>query len=335
MKKRILASLSVVLLGTSLLSACSNNDASNNTSNDTSSQNEYSVAIVQHAQHPALDAATKGFQEKLTKLIEADGKKVKFDYQNAAGEAANNATIVNTFVSNKVDLIMANATPSLQAATQGTTTIPILGTSVTDYASALEIDNWSGTTDINVSGTSDLAPLDKQADIFTELLPQAQKIGILYASSEANSAYQANEMKKLLEDRGKSVEFFTVADSNDIQTVVTNATQKIDALYIPTDNTIASSTTTVNQITSAAKIPVIAGEEGICKGAGIATLSIDYYQLGEKTAQMAYDILVKGQDPAKQEIQFADATTKKYVESRAQELNITIPSDYEKISTEE
>ncbi|MBR6459073.1 MAG: ABC transporter substrate-binding protein [Actinomycetaceae bacterium] len=331
--KAAFATLAVAALA---LGGCSDS-TSGDANKDTAGDAAYTVGVIQLAQHPALDAATKGFEEKLTELIEADGKTVTIEVQNASGDSATAATIANGFVSDNVNLIMANATPALQAAAQATTDIPILGTSVTDYGAALDIEGWTGTgsTGFNISGTSDLAPLDKQADMVKELVPDAKKVGILYSSSEANSVYQAEEMKKNLEGLGYEVEFFTVADSNDIAAVTQKAVDSSDVLYIPTDNTLASAAETIDAVTGPAKKPVIAGESGICEGAGLATLSIDYYDLGAKTAEMAYEILVKNADPSTMDIQTADATKKQYMAERAEALGITIPDDYEAIVVEE
>lgn len=328
--KAAFATLAVAALG---LAGCSDSTGGSDTGSDAT----YTVGVVQLVQHPALDAATQGFQDKLTELIEADGKTVKFDIQNAGGDSATAATIANGFVSDGVNLIMANATPALQAAAQATTEIPILGTSVTDYGAALDIKDWTGTgsTGFNVSGTSDLAPLDKQAEMVKELVPDAKKVGILYSSGEANSVYQAEAMKENLEGLGYEVEFFTVADTNDIAAVTQKAVDASDVIYIPTDNTIASAAETVDAVTGPAKKPVIAGESGICEGAGVATLSIDYYDLGVKTAEMAYEILVKGADPSTMDVQVADATTKQFMAERAEALGITIPEGYEAIVVEE
>lgn len=289
---------------------------------------KYKVGICQLVQHDALDAATKGFKEALKEKL---GDDVEFDEQNAAGEPNNCTTIVNQFVSGNVDLIFANATGALQAAVSATDSIPIVGTSITDYATALEISDWTGKTGINVTGTSDLAPLKDQAKMIKELLPNAKTVGILYCSGEANSKYQATEVAKYLKELGIESKEFTSADSNDLAQVVTSACAAVDAIYIPTDNTMASNTEIVNNIAEPAKVPIIAGEQGICKGCGIATLSIDYYSIGKKAGEMAYEILVNGKDPADMEIGFASSLTKKYMASRCQELGITVPSDYEAI----
>ena len=288
----------------------------------------YQVGICQLVQHPALDAATKGFREELQKELEADGDSVEFDEQNAAGDSATCATIVNSFVTNGVDLIMANATPALQAAQAATGTIPILGTSVTDYATALDISDWKGTTGTNISGTSDLAPLDKQAELFKELVPDAKNVGILYCSAEPNSKYQADTITPYLEDEGYTVTSYTFADSNDLQNVATTAFSDNDAIYIPTDNTAASNTGIIQAVSLDKKVPAICGEEGIASGCGIATLSISYEELGQTTGSMAYQVLKKGADISTMEVQFAPTVTKEYNADMAEKLGITVPDDY-------
>ncbi len=289
----------------------------------------FNVGICQLVQHEALDSATKGFQDKLTELLGADH--VKFDLQNAQGDSANCATICNQFVSSNYDLIMANATPALQAASAATTEIPILATSITEYGTALDIKDFSGKTGINVSGTSDLAPLDEQAKMVKELCPDAKTVGILYCSAEANSKYQAEVVTKELANLGITAKEYTFADSNDVAQVTTTACSECDALYIPTDNTAASNAELIDSIALPAKKPIIAGEESICKNCGVATLSITYYDIGTKTAEMAYDILVNGKKAAEMDIAYAPKFTKKYVAARATELGITIPEGFEEI----
>ena len=291
----------------------------------------YKVGICQLVQHPALDAATKGFKDALTAKL---GDKVIFDEKNASGDIPTCSTISNQFVSANYDLIMANATPALQAAVSATDKIPVLGTSITHYGTALDIDNWTGASGINVSGTSDLAPLDKQAEMIKELYPNAKKIGILYCSAEANSKFQSTTIQKYLTDMGYTVTEFTFADSNDVASVTTNAVANSDVIYIPTDNTAASCAETINNVTEPAKIPVIAGEEGICKGAGVATLTISYYDLGYATGEMAYEVLANGADISKMEIKYAPKFTYKYMPDRAKLLGTTIPTNYEAIAAE-
>ena len=288
----------------------------------------YTVGICQLVEHPALDAATKGFEDAIKEEL---GDAVTFDEQNAQGDSNTCSTIINSFVSNNVNLIMANATPALQAAMTATPTIPIVGTSVTDYATALEIKDWKGTTGINVTGTADLAPLAQQAAMIKELCPDAKTVGILYCSAEANSVYQATVVAEELQKLGYTTKEFTAADTNDIASVTQTACDQSDLIYIPTDNTMASATGTIDPITSAAKKPVITGEEGIAKGCGVATLSISYYSLGYKTGQMAAEILRDGKNPAEMPIAYAEELTNKYVADRAKALGIKIPDTYEAI----
>ncbi len=284
----------------------------------------FKVGVCQLVQHVALDAATQGFEDALK---EAFGDSVTFDEQNAQGDSNTCSTIINSFVSADVDLILANATPALQAAAAGTNEIPILGTSITDYATALEIEGFDGTVGGNISGTADLAPLDGQADMLQELFPDAKNVGLLYCSAEANSQYQVDTIKGYLEDKGYTCTYYAFSDSNDLATVVTSAADACDVIYIPTDNTCASNTEIINNICEPAKVPVIAGEEGICKGCGIATLSIDYYELGVTTGQMAVRVL-NGEDISAMPVEYAPNFTKEYVASRAEALGITVPDDY-------
>ncbi len=291
----------------------------------------YKVGICQLVQHEALDAATKGFKEALTKKL---GKKVEFDEQNASGETTNCTTICSKFVSDEADLIMANATPALTAASQATENIPIIATSITDYATALDIKDWKGTTGFNVTGTSDLPPLDKQADMVKEVCPDAKTVGILYCSSEANSKYQADTITPAFEKLGLKVKNFTFVDTKDVTDVTAQAASECDVIYAPTDNTVASNGEAINNVLEPKKVPLIAGEEGICKACGIATLSISYYDIGYKAGEMAYDILVNGKEAGKMEVQYAKDLTKKYFADRAKKIGIKIPSDYEAIAAE-
>jgi len=292
----------------------------------------YNVGVLQLVQHPALDAATEGFQDALTEKL---GDKVNIEVQNASGEISNCSIIANAFVTDNVDLIMANATPALQASQTATNSIPIVATSITDYATALDIDDWSGSTGINVTGTSDLAPLDGQAEMLNELFPDAKEVGIIYCSGEDNSIYQANQITKYLQEYGYNVTPYTFADSADVSTVVQTACSSSDVLYVPTDNVAADCAETINNIALTAGVPIVAGEEGICKGCGIATLSISYYDIGYEAGLMAYDILVNGADPATTEINYATEFTKEYNPVIAEQLGITLPDDYTAIEMEE
>lgn len=300
------------VMGMSLLAGCGSEDK----------DKTYKIGICQLAPHPALDAATQGFQDALTELL---GDKVTFDLQNAQGEQTNATTICNAFVADKVDLILANATSPLQAAASATADIPILGTSITDYAVALDLDEFVG--GINVSGTSDLAPLDEQENMLLEWFPDVKMVGILYCSAEANSAYQVKRFAECLTEDGIAYKTYAAADSNEIQTIASAAVQECDVLYIPTDNTLATYTETVNNICLPAGVPVIAGEEGICSGCGVATLSISYYDIGYVTGKMAYEILVNGADITTMDIQYG-SVTKKYNPAICEALNLTVPEGY-------
>ena len=291
----------------------------------------YKVGICQLVQHVALDAATQGFKDALTEQL---GDAVTFEEKNAQGDSNTCTTIINGFVSDNVDLILANATAPLQAAAAATSEIPVLGTSVTDYATALEISDWTGTVGNNVSGTSDLAPLDQQAAMIKELFPDAKKVGLLYCSAEPNSVYQCDTIEGYLKDEGYEVERYAFTDTNDVTSVTQTACDNSDVIYIPTDNTAASNTEAIANVVLPAGVPVVAGEEGICKGCGVATLSISYYDLGYTTGEMAYKILVEGQDVTTTPVETAKTVTKKYNAANCETLNITVPDDYEAISEE-
>ena len=285
----------------------------------------YTVGICQLVQHEALDAATKGFCDALTDAL---GDKVTFIEQNASNDIPTCATICSGLVADDVDLILANATPALQAAATATDTIPVLGTAVTEYGVALDIENFDGTVGGNISGTSDLAPLDQQAAMLLELLPEAKTVGILYCSAEANSVYQAQVVQSCLEEAGVEVKIYTFADSNDVSTVTATACDECDALYIPTDNTAASCAEAINNVAEPAGVPIVAGEEGICKGCGIATLSISYYDLGYTTGQMAVKILTGESDISEMPIEYFPNPVKKYNSTLCESLGITVPEDY-------
>ena len=350
---------------------------------------KFTIGICQLVQHAALDAATQGFEDALTASF---GENVTFDFQNAQGDSATCATITNGFVSSGVDLIMANATPALQAAQSATNSIPVLGTSVTEYGVALGLTdfdgtvggNISGTSDLapldqqaemivewmpeakkvgllycsnsipvlgtsvteygvalgltdfdgtvggNISGTSDLAPLDQQAEMIVEWMPEAKKVGLLYCSAEANSQYQVDEVQKYLEEKGVTATQYAFSDSNDLSSVCQKAADENDALYVPTDNTVAANTGIVDGICRPAKKPVFAGEEGICAGCGVATLSISYYDLGYTTGEMAVKILNGEADISTMPIEYTDVT-KKYNKTICDDLGLTVPDGYEEI----
>ena len=280
----------------------------------------YEVGVIQLVTHDALDAATEGFVQALKDKLGED--KVNIDVQNAANSTDTCATIANSFVTKNVDLIMANATPALQAAYSATTTIPILGTSVTEYGVALGIKDFTGTVGTNVSGTSDLANLDNQAQMILDLVPGAKKVGMLYCSSEANSDYQVKKVTEYLTAKGVTCTNYAFSDSNDVGTVAEKAAKECDAIYVPTDNTAASCAETIYGKTG--KTPIIAGEAGICAGCGIATLSISYYDLGYKTGEMAAQILTGEAKIAEMPIAYAPQETKKYNAAICEDLGIDV-----------
>lgn len=307
----------------------STEDASADDTSSESTDASYTVGICQLVQHEALDAATQGFMDALKEEL---GEQVTFDMQNAQGDTNTCSTIINSFVSNEVDLILANATPALQAAASATNEIPILGTSVTEYGVALDIDDFDGTVGGNISGTSDLAPLDGQADMLAELFPDAKTVGLLYCSAEANSQYQVDTIKVFLEEKGYTCEYYSFSDSNDLASVVSAAVGNVDVIYVPTDNTVASNASIVDNVCLPAGIPVIAGEEGICAGCGVATLSISYYDIGVATGRMAAKILAEGADISTMPVEYAPQFVKKYNVKNCEALNVTIPEGYEAIA---
>ena len=271
----------------------------------------YLVGICQYAPHPALDAATQGFKDALNELLPGQ---VEIDEQNAAGDSPTCATIANGFVSANVDLIMANAT---------------------EYGVALGIDNFSGTVGSNVSGTSDLAPLEQQAAMVQEWFPDARNVGLLYCSGEPNSKYQVDTVQGYLEELGYACTQYPFADTNDMASVTQTAAGSSDVIYVPTDNTVANNTGVVDNICRPLGIPIIAGEEGICGGCGVATLSISYYDIGYKTGEMAAKILTGEADISAMPIEYAPQFTKKYNETICSGLDLTPLEGYEPIAPAE
>ncbi|MBQ8496145.1 MAG: ABC transporter substrate-binding protein [Clostridia bacterium] len=287
---------------------------------DKTDDGKYVVGINQLMIHDALDAATQGFKDAL--IAELGEENVEFLFQDAANSPDTCATIASTFVTKEVDLILANATPALQATANATTTIPILGTSITEYGVALDIDNFTGLVGGNVSGTSDLAPLAEQAQMIIDLVPGVQTVGIIYSSTEANSAYQVKVVKEYLETKNITVNEYPFSDSNDIAAITQNAASACDALYVPTDNAAASAAQTIYGAMAGNLKPVIAGEEATCKGCGIATLTISYYDLGVATGKMAAKILKGEAKIEEMPIEYAATFTKKYNKDICDELGI-------------
>lgn len=334
--RRSFLAVSAAAAAAGILSACGSSSSSTAASTPSSaaasagsaaSGESYTVGICQLVEHEALDAATQGFQDALTDQF---GDAVTFDLQNAQNDTATCATICNGFVSAGVDLILANATAALQAAQAATADIPVLGTSITEYGVALGLDDFDGTVGGNISGTSDLAPLDEQAAMILEWMPEAKTAGLLYCSAEANSQYQVDVVQAELEAAGLTVTQYPFSDSNDLSSVCQQAAADNDILYVPTDNTVAANTGIVDGICRPMKKPVFAGEEGICKGCGVATLSISYYDLGYTTGEMAAQILTGEADISTMPIQYTNVT-KKYNQTICDELGLTVPEGYEAI----
>ena len=314
--------------GSSSSTAASSTASSAAASSAAADGQKYTVGICQLVEHAALDAATQGFEDALTAQF---GENVTFDFQNAQNDSATCATIANGFVSSGVDLIMANATPALQAAQAATNTIPVLGTSVTEYGVALGIEDFSGTVGTNVSGTSDLAPLDQQAAMINEWFPDAKTVGLLYCSAEPNSQYQVDVVQAELEKLGYTCTQYPFSDTNDMASVTQNAADHSEILYVPTDNTVANNAGIVDNICHG-KLPVFTGEEGICAGCGVATLSISYYDLGVATGKMAVKILTGESNVSEMPIEYAPQFTKKFNEAICADLGLTPPDGYEVIS---
>ncbi|MBQ7939292.1 MAG: ABC transporter substrate-binding protein [Clostridia bacterium] len=289
---------------------------------------DYNIGICQLAEHDALDAATRGFQDYLTEKL---GEKVSFDLKVAQGELTNCTTIVSNFVAADVDLIMGNATNAVKAAREATDKIPVVGTSVTDYVSSgiVASDEKPGA---NVTGVSDGNPVSVQVELMKTLCPAVKTVGIVYCSGEENSQIQADEAKAAFEAAGYTVKLYTVADSNEIQAVVTKACTEVDGFYEPTDNLIAANVSAMSNITTPAKKPVICGEEGMCKAGFLATYSISYYEIGRRAGEMAYEILVNGKNPGDIPIFHFDAASLNLIinAENAAEMGITIPDSLKK-----
>ena len=299
-KRSLCAALLAGLIVTAVCLTGCGQKAAGNGSSGVDSDKVYQVGVCQLTQHDALDAATQGFVDALNTILGSEH--VNIDVQVASGDSTTCTPIVNSFVNKKVDLIMANATPALQAAYNATTSIPILG-------------------------TSDLAPLTEQADMILDLVPQVKTVGLLYCSAEPNSEYQVKVVEDYLSNKGITCTRYSFSDSNDVAAVTTKAAADSDVIYIPTDNTAASCTETIGSIVRSAKTPVVAGEQGICAGCGIATLSISYYDLGYKTGEMAAQILKGEADISQMPIEYANAS-KLYNADMCQELGITVPEGY-------
>lgn len=318
----------LMLTATMVLAGCGGSEAP---ADDSAEGKVYNIGIIQQMEHGSLDEATAGFQDKLTELL-GEGN-VNFDYQNAQGEQANCTTISTKFVSDGVDLIMANATTALQTAAAATADIPIVGTSVTDYVTAGVIDS-NEAPGTNVTGVSDLASVEAQVDVLMQFCdPANTKVAIVYCSAEPNSIFQYDLAAAYLDSLNVPYAAYTVADSNEIQSVVTNAVSDCNAMFILADNTLANNMEIVKNITVPAGIPTVAGAEAMCQVGALSTIAISYYDLGVKAAEMAYDILVNGADPATMPIGYmTDGIVPKYNPEIAEALGVTVPEGMEPIA---
>ena len=289
----------------------------------------YKVGVIQLVQHPALDAANKGFIDGLKSKGFEEGKNVTFDQQNAQGDQSNLQTIAQRFVSNKDDLVCAIATPAAQTMANATKDIPIVGTAITDYKVAKLVKD-SSKPGTNVTGTTDMNPVEAQIDLLVKIMPKAKNVGFIYNSSEVNSQLQIDLAKKAAAARGLATVEATVSSVNDIQQAAQSLMGKVDALYIPTDNVMASAMPNLIKITDEAKVPVFCAEAGMLKAGGVATLGIDYYKLGFQTGEMAADILSGKSKPQDMAIQSQKTFTVTLNEEAIKKLGLTIPDDVRK-----
>ena len=289
-------------------------------------QEPYRVGICQILTHEAVDQAAQGFRDALDAELGAGA--VLYDMKDASGDAGICTLIINDFIADEVDLILANGTPALQAAAASTADIPILGTSVTEYGVALGIEDFSGLVGGNVSGTSDLAPMDLQAQMIPELFPEARTVGLLYCSAEPNSLYQVETIKACLEGMSLTAIPYPFTDSNDMAAVTQSACENVDVIYIPTDNTVAANATIVDNLCQPAAIPVVTGDTGTCSIAGAAVLGISYYELGQVTGRMAAKVLTGESDISSMPIAYVENVTHQYNPMICEALGITVPDGY-------
>jgi putative ABC transport system substrate-binding protein len=284
------------------------------------------IGIVQYVEHPALDASREGFIAALKDNGYEDGKNITLDVQNAQADQSNLKTISQRFVSNEDDLILAIATPAAQSVASETTTIPILGTAITDYTVA-KLVNSDEAPGGNVTGTTDMNPIEDQIKLMQKLVPDVKTVGLLYTSSEDNSVLQAELVKEACDALGLTVVEGTVTSSNEVQQVTQSIVGKVDAIYIPTDNTFASAMPIVSQITTEAKVPTICGESNMVLGGGLATLGIDYYNLGYQTGLMAVKVLKGEATPATMPVESQTDYAFTINGDVAEAIGLTIPSD--------
>lgn len=313
--------LGIAMLATGLLAGCGSSEQATDNGSKT-----YKIGVVQLVEHNALDAANKGFVDGLRERGFEEGKNVTFDFQNAQADQSNLQNIAQRFVSGKMDLICAIATPAAQAIANATKDIPVLGTAITDYVGAkLAVTNDK--PGANISGTSDMNPIKEQVELLQKICPNAKTIGVIYCSSEVNSEVQVRAMREYAESKGLTVKIATISTVNDIQQAAQSLVGDVDAFYVPTDNVIASAMPNLAAITDAAKKPVICGEPNMVKAGGLATYGIDYYKLGVQTGHMAADVLEGKSKPADMPIQTAKDLKVVVNKRNAAVLGITLPED--------
>ena len=284
------------------------------------------VGIVQLVEHAALDAANKGFVEGLASKGYKEGQNIAYDRQNAQADQSNLQNIAHRFVNNKVNLICAIATPAAQTVANVTSDIPIVATAVTDYKAAkLVKDNAKPGT--NVTGTTDMNPVEQQLDLLLKLVPNAKSVGTIYCSSEVNSQLQIEILKKAAAAKGVTVKEATVSNVNDIQQAARSLVGKVQAIYVPTDNVLASAMPTLVSVTEEAKLPVICGVGGMVKAGGVATLGVDYYKLGFQAGEMAADILSGKSKPADMAIQAQKEFKAMVNVKEAEKIGLKVPED--------
>ena len=321
-KKTVKLSILVILLASLVLGGCSGVTKANANSLQ---KKVTKIGISQIVEHPALDSARKGFIDALKSKGLEEGKNIEIEFQNAQGDMPTSQIIAQNFVSGKKDLILAIATPTAQAAYNATKEIPILITAVTDPVAAGLVKSMEKPQS-NVTGTSDAAPLVKQFELLKQLVPNAKKIGILYNTSEANSEVQVEQAKKVAKDFGFEILTSGITNVNDIPQALEALVKKIDVLYAPTDNIVASSMPLISSKTIESKIPVIAAEAGMVDAGALATEGIDYYNLGFQTGLAAVEV-INGKKP--QDIPVTTLKDTKLIINQvtAQKLGITIPKD--------
>ena len=329
MKKYVKNMMIMLLTVMMLLSGAGCQSADNTGSDQSEEEKVFNIGIIQYMDHIALDSAKEGFVAALADNGYVDGEKIVIDMQNAQGDQSNLLSISDRFISNNVDLILAIATPAAQAAAGKTADIPILGTAITDYVAARLVDS-NEEPGGNVSGTTDMNPIEEQIDLLVRLVPEAETVGVLYTSSEDNSILQAAIAREAIEASGLDYVEVTVTNSNDVQQATQSIVDQCDAIYIPTDNVFASAMPVVHGVTSVSGTPVICGESGMVSNGGLATLGINYYDLGYQTGLMAVKILKGEAEPASMPVESSEGFDFAINGTVADEIGLDIPSDLEK-----